>query len=84
MDYQIWCGPAMGAFNEWAKGSYLAQPSNRHVVDVALHILLGAAVAYRVQALRVQGLRVSASYLQYRPTAASSTITALTTLGELL
>ena len=23
MDYQIWCGPAMGAFNEWVAGSFL-------------------------------------------------------------
>jgi trans-AT polyketide synthase/acyltransferase/oxidoreductase domain-containing protein len=23
MDYQIWCGPAMGAFNDWVRGSFL-------------------------------------------------------------
>ena len=28
-DYQIWCGPAMGAFNQWAAGSYLAPVPNR-------------------------------------------------------
>ncbi|MEO0685061.1 MAG: PfaD family polyunsaturated fatty acid/polyketide biosynthesis protein, partial [Cyanobacteria bacterium J06649_11] len=28
-DYQIWCGPAMGAFNNWVKDSYLAQAQNR-------------------------------------------------------
>ena len=33
MDYQVWCGPAMGAFNEWTKGSYLEAPANRKVVD---------------------------------------------------
>jgi trans-AT polyketide synthase/acyltransferase/oxidoreductase domain-containing protein len=22
MDYQVWCGPAMGAFNEWVKGTH--------------------------------------------------------------
>ena len=27
LDYQVWCGPAMGAFNEWAKGSFLEQPA---------------------------------------------------------
>ena len=26
LDYQVWCGPAMGAFNEWAKGSFLEAP----------------------------------------------------------
>ena len=23
IDYQIWCGPAMGAFNQWVKGTFL-------------------------------------------------------------
>ncbi|MEL7340604.1 MAG: PfaD family polyunsaturated fatty acid/polyketide biosynthesis protein, partial [Bacteroidota bacterium] len=23
LDYQIWCGPAMGAFNDWVKGTYM-------------------------------------------------------------
>ena len=36
VDYQVWCGPAMGAFNEWTKGSFLEQPRNRRVVTVAL------------------------------------------------
>src|SRR5256885_15481204 len=26
LDYQIWCGPAMGAFNRWTAGSFLAEP----------------------------------------------------------
>ena len=26
IDYQIWCGPAMGAFNQWVKGSPLEKP----------------------------------------------------------
>src|SRR5262249_5189187 len=29
VDYQVWCGPAMGAFNEWAKGSELERPESR-------------------------------------------------------
>ncbi len=29
VDYQVWCGPAMGAFNEWARGSFLEQPRHR-------------------------------------------------------
>jgi trans-AT polyketide synthase/acyltransferase/oxidoreductase domain-containing protein len=55
MDYQVWCGPAMGAFNEWTKGSFLEQPHNRRVVTVAFNILYGAAVLLRVQTLRSQG-----------------------------
>ncbi len=52
MDYQIWCGPSMGAFNSWVKDSYLEKPENRRVVDVAKHILTGAAYLYRIQNLQ--------------------------------
>jgi len=58
MDYQIWCGPAMGAFNEWAKGSFLEAPENRRVATVAMNILYGASVATRVGTLRTQGVRL--------------------------
>jgi PfaD family protein len=51
VDYQIWCGPAMAAFNEWVKGSFLESPENRQVVTVALNILYGAAVLGRARAL---------------------------------
>ena len=56
IDYQIWCGPAMGAFNEWVKGSFLEDPQNRTTVAVALNLLLGAAVVTRFNWLRAQGL----------------------------
>lgn len=56
LDYQVWCGPAMGAFNEWTKGSFLEQPRNRRVVTVAFNILYGAAVLLRLQTLRSQGV----------------------------
>jgi PfaD family protein len=56
LDYQVWCGPAMGAFNEWAKGSHLEQPQNRTVVGVALNLLHGACVVLRRSALRQQGV----------------------------
>ena len=45
VDYQVWCGPAMGAFNEWARGSFLEQPRNRRVVTLALNLLYGACRA---------------------------------------
>ena len=56
IDYQIWCGPAMGAFNQWVKGSFSRIGSNRQVVVVALNILLGAAMVTRRQWLRQQGI----------------------------
>jgi PfaD family protein len=67
MDYQIWCGPSMGSFNEWVKGSYLAQANNRRVVDVADHIMIGAGFLYRLQNLKLQGLLMPAQYWNYCP-----------------
>jgi PfaD family protein len=67
MDYQIWCGPAMGAFNDWVRGSYLETPENRSVGDVAHHIMRGTALFYRVQSLKMQGVYVPAYYGSYQP-----------------
>lgn len=67
MDYQIWCGPAMGAFNDWVRGSYLEAPEARHVADVAQHMLTGAAYLYRIQQLRAYGIDVSTELGAYRP-----------------
>ncbi len=66
-DYQIWCGPAMGAFNNWVQDTYLAQPQNRKVVDIAQHILTGAAYLYRLQTLKLQGVELPARFAQYHP-----------------
>jgi trans-AT polyketide synthase, acyltransferase and oxidoreductase domains len=68
IDYQIWCGPAMGAFNNWVKSSYLEPVSDRRVVDVAHHILTGAAYLYRVQNLKLQGLDLGDRFERYQPT----------------
>lgn len=67
IDYQIWCGPSMGTFNDWARGTYLAEPAQRRVVDVALQILTGSAYLYRLQNLKLQGLQVSPELESYRP-----------------
>jgi len=66
IDYQIWCGPSMGAFNGWVKGSFLEEPEHRRVVTVAMNILHGAALLIRVNALRSQGVRASRSWSEYR------------------
>jgi len=60
LDYQIWCGPAMGAFNEWTRGTFLAQPANRRVATVAYNLLYGAAVMQRINVLRSQGFELPA------------------------
>jgi PfaD family protein len=67
LDYQVWCGPAMGAFNEWTKGSFLERPANRTVVAVARNLLYGACLHLRVQAARQQGVEIPASWIPVGP-----------------
>lgn len=66
-DFQVWCGPAMGAFNRWAEGSFLADHTQRGVVQIALNFLEGAAVITRAAQLRGYGLPIATSSFQYRP-----------------
>jgi len=66
-DYQIWCGPAMGAFNRWVEGSFLEAPEARSVAQVALNLLEGAAVVTRAQQLRSYGVPVPAAAFDFRP-----------------
>ena len=67
MDYQIWCGPAMGAFNAWTADSFLAEPQNRSVVQVARNLLEGAAVVTRAQQLRSFGVPIPPASFDFRP-----------------
>lgn len=67
LDYQIWCGPAMGAFNEWAKGTFLEEQANRDTVTVALNILYGACVVLRAGWLRNRGVALPPGAETFRP-----------------
>jgi PfaD family protein len=67
LDYQVWCGPAMGAFNEWARGTFLEQPRNRRVATVARNLLYGAAVLLRLQTLRCQGVPLDPAWSRLAP-----------------
>ena len=67
VDYQIWCGPAMGAFNEWVAGSFLEAPARRTVAAVALNILFGAAALTRANILRYQGMPLPPEALHIQP-----------------
>ena len=67
MEYQVWCGPAMGAFNEWVQGSFLESWEGRRVVSVAHNMLYGAAVMTRANALRSQGVELPADSVDVRP-----------------
>ncbi len=62
MDYQVWCGPAMGAFNEWAAGSFLAASEQRRVATVARNLLFGAALLTRANILRYQEIKLPADF----------------------
>jgi trans-AT polyketide synthase/acyltransferase/oxidoreductase domain-containing protein len=43
VDYQIHCGPAMGAFNQWVKGTGLEDWRNRHVDEIGIRLMRAAA-----------------------------------------
>jgi trans-AT polyketide synthase/acyltransferase/oxidoreductase domain-containing protein len=66
-DYQVWCGPAMGAFNAWVKGSFLEASAERGVVQIALNLLEGAVVVLRTQQLRAFGVPLPADAGNFRP-----------------
>jgi trans-AT polyketide synthase, acyltransferase and oxidoreductase domains len=66
-DFQIWCGPAMGAFNEWAAGSFLADPANRAFESVSMNLLFGACVAIRRANLTHAGITIPDDAGRYAP-----------------
>jgi len=66
LDYQIWCGPAMGAFNLWVKGTRLESWENRRVADVGLQMLRGAAYLNRLQYLGMNRVQVGAELRRVR------------------
>lgn len=66
-DYQIWCGPAMGAFNRWVAGGFLADPAERTVAQIAGNLLEGAAAVTRAQQSRSRGTPVPATAFTYPP-----------------
>ena len=66
-DFQIWCGPSMGAFNEWAKGSFLETPDNRQFETIAMNLLFGACIAMRRQMIVAQGISLLPHIGKYNP-----------------
>jgi PfaD family protein len=66
-DYQIWCGPAIGAFNEWARGSFLEASDRRDVVTLGMNLLVGAAALARVGWLRAQGVSLPRAARRFLP-----------------
>jgi len=68
IDYQIWAGPSLGAFNAWTKGTYLTDYKQRSGADVALHLLTGAAYLQRVNQLQMLGVSLPVNLARYTPT----------------
>ena len=67
LDYQIWCGPAQGAFNEWVKGTFLEPVESRTAVQIGLNLMEGAAVMTRAQQLRSHGAPIPTAAFDFRP-----------------
>ena len=44
VDYQVQCGPALGAFNQWVKGTEMENWRNRHVDDIAEKLMQETAL----------------------------------------
>ncbi|MDR1577910.1 MAG: PfaD family polyunsaturated fatty acid/polyketide biosynthesis protein [Deltaproteobacteria bacterium] len=55
-DWCVFCGPSLGAFNEWVAGTFLTSPKNRRVAVVAQNLLYGLAVYKRLVIARDLGL----------------------------
>ena len=67
VDFQIWCGPAMGAFNRWVQGSFLEATDQRRVAQVALNLMEGATQFTRAQGLRCHGVVLPSDAFDFRP-----------------
>ncbi len=67
MDFQIWCGPSMGAFNQWVKNSFLEKADKRKVAEIALNLLIGASICTRAAWLKNQGIEIPVGEMKYRP-----------------
>ena len=66
-DYQLWAGPAVGAFNRWTRGTFLADPAQRSVTQIALNLLEGAAVVTRAHQARTAGVPVPPEAFAFVP-----------------
>ena len=67
MDYQIWCGPAIGAFNQWVKGSFLETCENRKTAEIALNLLFGSCICIRASILKAQGINLPMGTGVFKP-----------------
>ncbi len=55
VDYQVHCGPALGAFNQLVKGTALENWTNRHVDEIGIMLMSEAAEYYNKRILELAG-----------------------------
>ena len=67
MDYQVWAGPAQGAYNEWVRGTEFEEAKNRSVVSIAHKLLSGAAILVRLQTLKQAGVALAPELESVKP-----------------
>ena len=67
LDFQIWCGPAMGSFNAWVAGTFLEPVPSRTVAQIGWNLMEGAAVVTRAQQLRAMGAPIPDQAFVFRP-----------------
>jgi trans-AT polyketide synthase/acyltransferase/oxidoreductase domain-containing protein len=60
-DFQVWCGPSMGSFNQWVKGSRFESRENRSAPKVALALMEGASYLTRLGIVRNYGIEYPVS-----------------------
>ena len=54
-DFQVWCGPAIGAFNKWVEGTWLQAPEARHLEQVVEALMEATASLTRRSVLLALG-----------------------------
>lgn len=67
VDYQIWCGSAMGAMNEWLQDTPLEDPAQRHVAELAHLLMSGAAWLTRTALLELMHISLPHQLGRYSP-----------------
>lgn len=55
VDFQVPCGPALGAFNQWVKGTELEDWHNRHVCDIGSKIMKETANILNARLREIKG-----------------------------
>ncbi|XAO70638.1 MAG: hypothetical protein AAYR33_06010 [Acetobacteraceae bacterium] len=57
----------MGAFNDWAEGSFLEDTSQRSVAQIGRNLMLGAMLTERLNQLRLYGVHIPPDQSRFRP-----------------